>query len=60
MPLGINKVRLTGGEPLLRPRLGKLITSIVEMPGVREVALTTNAVLLAEQASRATMPGCGA
>lgn len=50
VPLGIDKVRLTGGEPLLRPRLGELIASVVAMPGVREVALTTNAVLLAEQA----------
>ena len=50
VPLGIDKIRLTGGEPLLRPRLQDLIAPMTAMPGVRDVALTTNAVLLAEQA----------
>ena len=50
VPLGINKIRLTGGEPLLRPRLAELIAPIAEMTGVGDVALTTNAVLLAEHA----------
>ena len=50
VPLGINKIRLTGGEPLLRPRLAELIAPITAMKGLRDVALTTNAVLLAEQA----------
>ncbi len=50
VPLGINKVRLTGGEPLLRPRLADLIAPITAMNGLRDVALTTNAVLLAEHA----------
>lgn len=50
VPLGINKIRLTGGEPLLRPRLTELIAKISEMNAIRDVALTTNAVLLAENA----------
>ncbi len=50
MPLGIQKVRLTGGEPLLRPKLPDLIAQIAEMPGVHDVALTTNAVLLERMA----------
>jgi cyclic pyranopterin phosphate synthase len=50
IPLGIRKVRLTGGEPLLRPALPDLITQIAETPGLSDVALTTNAVLLAKMA----------
>ncbi len=50
VPLGIHKIRLTGGEPLLRPRLAELISGICAMDGIRDVALTTNAVLLAEHA----------
>src|SRR4029077_7443628 len=49
-PLGIDKVRLTGGEPLLRrelPRLGRMIANI---SGIRDVGLTTNGILLADQA----------
>jgi cyclic pyranopterin phosphate synthase len=48
--LGIDKVRLTGGEPLLRPRLAELIEPLSSMQGLRDMALTTNAVLLADQA----------
>ena len=50
MPLGLEKVRITGGEPLLRPGLDDLI-SRVSSTGV-EVALTTNASLLSGQAPR--------
>lgn len=45
--LGAEKVRLTGGEPLLRRSLDQLVTSLRSVPGVREIALTTNALLLA-------------
>jgi GTP 3',8-cyclase len=48
--LGIDKIRLTGGEPLVRKDLARLIERISTMQGIRDVALTTNAVLLAEQA----------
>ncbi len=49
-PLGIDKVRLTGGEPLLRRDLHKLVRLIVGTPGIRDVGLTTNGLLLAQQA----------
>jgi cyclic pyranopterin phosphate synthase len=48
--LGVNKLRLTGGEPLLRRDLPKLIERLARIPGIRDVALTTNAVLLAQHA----------
>ena len=48
--LGINKVRLTGGEPLLRPKLPDLVARMSALPGVRDLALTTNGVLLADAA----------
>ena len=48
--LGIRKVRLTGGEPLVRKDLPVLIRKIAGIPGIDDLALTTNGVLLAEQA----------
>jgi GTP 3',8-cyclase len=48
--LGINKIRLTGGEPLLRPKLPDLVARMSALLGVRDLALTTNGVLLAEAA----------
>ncbi|MCH2210893.1 MAG: GTP 3',8-cyclase MoaA [Fuerstiella sp.] len=48
--LGIDQVRLTGGEPLVRRELHKLIESIVGLPGIRDVGLTTNGIFLSEQA----------
>ncbi|MGA8027010.1 MAG: GTP 3',8-cyclase MoaA [Bryobacteraceae bacterium] len=50
LPLGISKIRLTGGEPLLRPRLPDLIAALGEFNGIRDLALTTNAVLLRDAA----------
>lgn len=49
--LGITKLRLTGGEPLLRKDLTRLIAMLAAIPGIRDLALTTNGVLLAEQAA---------
>jgi cyclic pyranopterin phosphate synthase len=49
-PLGIDKVRLTGGEPLLRRDLHRLSALLVRVPGVKDVGLTTNGLLLAGQA----------
>ena len=43
--MGIEKVRLTGGEPLLRRQLEKLVAKIAAIPGVRDLALTTNGFL---------------
>jgi GTP 3',8-cyclase len=48
--LGIEKIRLTGGEPLVRKNIGDLIKALGEIPGIRDISLTTNGVLLAEQA----------
>jgi cyclic pyranopterin phosphate synthase len=48
--MGINKIRLTGGEPLVRHDLARLVEQLVLVKGIREVALTTNGILLAEQA----------
>jgi len=48
--LGINKLRVTGGEPLVRRDLPVLIRSLVAIPGIRDLALTTNGVLLPELA----------
>ncbi len=44
--LGIRKVRLTGGEPLLRPRLPDLVKRISAIPGIEDIYLTTNGLLL--------------
>ena len=49
-PMGINKVRLTGGEPLMRRDLHKLVRLVAAIPGITDVGLTTNGVLLADQA----------
>ena len=48
--LGINKVRLTGGEPLVRKGIIQLIERIANLPGIKDLALTTNGVLLKEYA----------
>jgi cyclic pyranopterin phosphate synthase len=48
--LGFRKIRLTGGEPLLRPRLTELVASFRNLPGIEDLALTTNAVLLEQYA----------
>lgn len=48
--LGVRKIRLTGGEPLLRRDLSRLVAQLAALPGVEDVALTTNGLLLAEQA----------
>jgi cyclic pyranopterin phosphate synthase len=44
--LGIRRVRLTGGEPLVRPDLVELVRAIAGLPGIEEVSLTTNGMLL--------------
>ncbi|MBD2848250.1 GTP 3',8-cyclase MoaA [Paenibacillus sp. IB182496] len=48
--MGIAKLRLTGGEPLVRPRLDSLIARLAAIPGITDIALTTNGLLLAPQA----------
>jgi len=48
--LGVDRVRLTGGEPLLRRDLPQLVEMLAAQPDIRDLALTTNGVLLAPQA----------
>jgi cyclic pyranopterin phosphate synthase len=48
--LGVDKVRLTGGEPLLRKDLATLMRLLLQNPRIQDLALTTNGILLAEQA----------
>lgn len=55
--LGVSKVRLTGGEPLVRRGLPGLVRMLREVPGVRELAMTTNATLLAPVASELRAAG---
>lgn len=47
--LGIKKVRITGGEPLVRPRVTELIGRINNIDGIEEIYITTNAILLADK-----------
>jgi len=50
VPLGVEKIRITGGEPLLRHELPLLVERLARTPGVRDLTLTTNGFLLAGQA----------
>jgi cyclic pyranopterin phosphate synthase len=51
LDLGVDKVRLTGGEPLLRRDLPRLIAGLAGRPRIRDLAMTTNGVLLADHAA---------
>src|SRR5260221_13230032 len=57
LTLGVRKLRITGGEPLLRPGLADLIGDLTTLPGVEDIALTTNGVLLGQQAIALRAPG---
>jgi len=48
--IGVRSIRLTGGEPLIRRDLPQLVAMIAAIPGIDDIALSTNALLLAEQA----------
>ena len=48
--MGLEKVRITGGEPLVRKDLPSLVRMVAEIPGIVDISLSTNAVLLADQA----------
>jgi GTP 3',8-cyclase len=48
---GVTKIRLTGGEPTIRPRLVELVRGIKAFPGISEVSMTTNALLLSRLAN---------
>ena len=49
--LGVEKVRITGGEPLLRRDLHRLVAQLASIPGLRDLTLTTNGSVLAPQAA---------
>ena len=57
--LGVRKLRLTGGEPLLRKRLPELVARLATIPGIDDLALTTNGSLLAGQARALRDAGLG-
>jgi cyclic pyranopterin phosphate synthase len=54
---GVKKVRITGGEPLLRPNLADFIGDLTSVAGIEDIALTTNGVLLAKYASELKAAG---
>lgn len=49
--LGVTHVRLTGGEPLIRPQLENLVRLLTTIPGIEDISLTTNGTLLTAQAA---------
>jgi cyclic pyranopterin phosphate synthase len=55
--LGINKVRLTGGEPLVRAGLQELVAMLAGINGIDDISLTTNGVLLRQQAAELKQAG---
>ena len=59
LSLGVDKVRLTGGEPLLRRDAPALVRMLSQKPGLRDLALTTNGVLLADQIDALHAAGLG-
>jgi cyclic pyranopterin phosphate synthase len=59
LPLGLKKIRLTGGEPLLRRDLWRLVERLAALPGIEDVALTTNGGFLAARAEELAHAGLG-
>jgi GTP 3',8-cyclase len=59
LALGVDKIRLTGGEPLLRRDLPALVRMLAGKPGLNDLALTTNGVLLADQIDALEAAGLG-
>ncbi|RKN65493.1 GTP 3',8-cyclase MoaA [Paenibacillus ginsengarvi] len=55
--LGVSKLRLTGGEPLVRKNLEQLVARLSEIPGIADIALTTNGIHLAPRAERLRAAG---
>src|SRR5262249_52819251 len=58
--LGITKIRITGGEPLVRKDVDKLLQALGAIEGVQTLALTTNAVLLADKVETVKAAGVSA
>src|SRR5438067_8354329 len=59
LSLGVDKIRLTGGEPLLRRDVPALVRMIAAKPGLKDLALTTNGILLADQIDALKDAGLG-
>lgn len=57
--LGVHKLRLTGGEPLLRPQLPELVQRLSAITGIEDLAMTTNAILLPRLADKLKQAGLG-
>lgn len=55
--LGVTKIRLTGGEPLMRKELWQLVAMLKKIDGIRDIALTTNGYFLAGQATQLASAG---
>jgi cyclic pyranopterin phosphate synthase len=55
--LGVEKIRLTGGEPLVRKDLDQLVARLSRVPGIKDLCLTTNGALLADQIAALTAAG---
>jgi len=56
---GVTRLRLTGGEPLLRQNVDRLVAMLTKNSGIRDLALTTNGVLFADQAEALKRAGLG-
>ena len=57
--VGVHSIRLTGGEPLIRRELDQLVALLHAIPGIDDIALSTNGLLLADQAARLRAAGLG-
>lgn len=57
VPYGIHKIRLTGGEPLFRPDIVEIVKTIASVPGITDISLTTNGMLLSKYAARLKAAG---
>ena len=55
--LGVNKIRLTGGEPLIRKGILQLLPSLVNLPGLKDISMTTNGVYLKENIEKIKSAG---
>ena len=56
VPLGTDKIRLTGGEPLVKRELPVLVEKLAAIPGIKDIGLTTNGILLAPLVQCSGMP----
>ena len=50
--MGVVKVRITGGEPLVRAEIDKLVAMLAEVPGIEDLTMTSNGYLLAQLAQK--------